>query len=104
MSQFLNSIRARLQEPLPGEDAQYLLAPHHRPRVELETLKVEHFRPSAVMVLFCQDEQERYFIPLTERMSYNGAHSAQISLPGGKYDLSDKDLEQTATRECFEEI
>lgn len=89
---------------LPGPGAQYLMAPLHRQRIEVETLRVEQFRPSAVMILFCEDAEGRIFIPLIERMSYNGAHSAQISLPGGKREKEDHDLQQTAIRECREEI
>jgi 8-oxo-dGTP pyrophosphatase MutT (NUDIX family) len=101
ISEFL---KKRLNEPLPGQDAQYLMAPLHRTRLEVETLSIEQYKPSAVMVLFCEDEQGDVFIPLTERMSYNGAHSAQISFPGGKFDKEDKDLMNTAIRECYEEI
>lgn len=93
-----------MQQTLPGEEAQYRMAPLHRQRIEVETLQVEQYRPSAVMIVFCEDEDGELYIPLIERMSYNGAHSAQISLPGGKYDPKDLKHEQTALRECFEEI
>lgn len=56
------------------------------------------------MILFCRDEQEDFFIPLIQRAAYEGVHSAQISLPGGKFEEGDGNLEQTAIRECFEEI
>lgn len=56
------------------------------------------------MILFCSDEAGEIFIPLTQRRDYNGAHSGQISLPGGKSDPLDADLQHTALRECFEEI
>lgn len=104
MEAFVQKLKDRIKQSLPGQEAQYLMAPQHRSRVEIETLKVTDYRPSAVMILFCEDENGSVFIPLTERMSYNGAHSGQISLPGGKFDLPDKDLEETAIRECYEEI
>ncbi|MBL7930515.1 MAG: CoA pyrophosphatase [Bacteroidia bacterium] len=104
MEAFVQKLKDRIKQPLPGQEAQYLMAPLHRSRVEIETLKVNDYRPSAVMILFCEDEDGSIYIPLTERMSYNGAHSGQISLPGGKFDQSDKDLQETAIRECFEEI
>jgi 8-oxo-dGTP pyrophosphatase MutT (NUDIX family) len=99
-----DKLKDALARELPGADAQYLMAPFHRNRIEAETLKVEQYRPSAVMILFCRDKEDKLFIPLTERASYNGAHSAQISLPGGKYDESDLDYAATAKRECEEEI
>ena len=39
-----------------------------------------------------------------KRNQYDGPHSGQISLPGGKKDEEDKTLLQTALRETFEEI
>jgi 8-oxo-dGTP pyrophosphatase MutT (NUDIX family) len=41
--------------------------------------------------------------PLTKRQEYVGAHSGQISLPGGKADPGENAFE-TALRECEEEI
>jgi 8-oxo-dGTP pyrophosphatase MutT (NUDIX family) len=99
-----DKLKQALTQTLPGVDAQYLMAPLHRNRIEVETLKVEQYRPSAVLIVFCRDKNNKLFIPLTERPSYNGAHSGQISLPGGKYDEQDVDLETTAKRECEEEI
>lgn len=104
LEQLINSLKNALAETLPGTDAQYLMAPLHRERMELEVLKVEEYKPSAVMILFCEDADGSIFIPLTERVTYNGAHSGQVSLPGGKYDTADGDLMQTALRECDEEI
>ena len=80
------------------------MAPIHRQRYELNHLNAEEFKPSAVMILFCEDDFGNTFIPLTERMTYNGVHSGQVSLPGGKYEAGDGDLSNTALRECYEEI
>ena len=41
---------------------------------------------------------------LIKRASYNGVHSSQIAFPGGKPELEDVDLMQTALRETHEEI
>jgi 8-oxo-dGTP pyrophosphatase MutT (NUDIX family) len=97
-------MKSKLAGILPGQDAQYLMAPFHRERLELDSIKTGNYRPSAVMVLFCMNENDELFIPLIERMAYNGVHSAQISLPGGKFEPADENLQQTAVRECFEEI
>ena len=104
MEQLVNRLKTALSKTLPGIDAQYLMAPLNRKKIDLEALQTEAFRPSAVMILFCEDSGGETYIPLTERMTYNGAHSGQVSLPGGKYELQDKDLMQTAMRECYEEI
>jgi hypothetical protein len=100
----INRIKKALMQTLPGADAQYLMAPLHRNRVEPENLKSIDFKPSAVMILFCEDDLGNCFIPLTERSTYNGVHSGQISLPGGKYEVNDGDFSKTALRECKEEI
>ncbi len=104
MEQLINRLKNALVQTLPGANAQYLMAPFHRRKIELEELKEKDYRPSAVMILVCEDEGGKPFIPLTERMTYNGAHSGQISLPGGKFEQNDGDLATTAVRECYEEI
>nr|WP_236017559.1 CoA pyrophosphatase [Roseivirga sp. E12] len=44
------------------------------------------------------------YIPLTKRPVYTGAHSGQVSLPGGKVEQTDRDIVHTALRETQEEI
>lgn len=104
VEQFINTLKHQLLEPLPGQDAQYLMSPALRARFDLKKLVTGNYRPSAVMILFCQDAQQEWFIPLTLRSSYQGAHSGQVSLPGGKPEPSDQNLQGTAIRECYEEI
>jgi 8-oxo-dGTP pyrophosphatase MutT (NUDIX family) len=101
---FINKLKAQLQHPLPGQEAQYRMAPVARGRFDVETLSPGEFKPSAVMILLCDDGMGNWYIPLTLRASYNGAHSGQVSLPGGKFDAGDGDLQHTALRECYEEI
>lgn len=53
-------------------------------------------------LLFLDEEQlKTVFI---RRSSDNKVHSGQISFPGGKAEPEDKSLEETALRECEEEI
>ncbi len=104
MISIINKLKTALEHPLPGEEAQYLMAPFHRKKIEDALLSMDNFKPSAVMLALCFENDNSAYIPLIERVSYNGAHSAQISLPGGKYDDIDESLQNTALRECFEEI
>lgn len=100
----VNKLKTELQKTLPGIAAQYQMAPVARPKFDIENLPEDQYRPSAVMILFCKDADGNYFIPLIERMAYKGTHSAQVSFPGGKYETEDGNLQNTAIRECFEEI
>ncbi|MFA8450412.1 MAG: CoA pyrophosphatase [Bacteroidales bacterium] len=90
---------------LPGEKAQYLMAPPRR----IEELK-QHFnhkekpRESAVTLVLKENQNKQISIVLIERSSYKGVHSAQIAFPGGQRDPDDINLKETALREAFEEI
>lgn len=75
----------------------------NREKINIEALNLNDYRSSAVLLLLIK-RGESFFIPLTERHTYKGVHSGQISFPGGKKDARDKDLQQTALRECHEEI
>lgn len=100
---FIDRLKERLRWPLPGIEAQYEMAHIAREKVKPEELNPWQFKPSAVLLLLIPRKND-FFIPLTERNDYKGWHSKQISLPGGKYDVSDTSLEDTAIRECYEEI
>lgn len=59
----------------------------------------------ASVIIFCfQDNFGNISFPLIKRQLYNGVHSGQISLPGGKKDKKDKNLWETAKRELNEEL
>jgi 8-oxo-dGTP pyrophosphatase MutT (NUDIX family) len=103
MFNFKAHLQDKLGKPLPGIDAQYEMAPATRERYPIELIDPSSYRKSAVMLLIYQTESGLY-IPLTKRHMYEGKHSGQISLPGGKYEESDESLLNTALRELNEEI
>lgn len=93
-----------LKEDLPGEHAHSMMMPIVRddrlrpPERQIPPVK------SAVLVLLYEDQEGHIKFPLIQRPVYNGAHSAQVSLPGGKEEPGDIDLIYTALRETKEEI
>jgi 8-oxo-dGTP pyrophosphatase MutT (NUDIX family) len=100
----INKLKQLFARGLPGEGVQLAMAPVTRLEMDFANTDFTSYRQSAVMVVLCKDDYEGWFIPLILRNSYSGIHSAQISLPGGKREALDTDLEATARRECFEEI
>jgi 8-oxo-dGTP pyrophosphatase MutT (NUDIX family) len=95
-------LEERLRLPLPGGDAHEPFRAH--PIGDVKPL-FDHTLPpkpgGVLILLFEEDEQIRF--PLTKRAVYAGAHSGQISLPGGKSEPGENNI-QTALRECEEEI
>lgn len=100
---FIEQLKIRLQQPLPGEEAQYLMAPISRLQNKFISPEIYNPKKSAVLILlFPQDEViKTVFI---ERPVYEGVHSGQVAFPGGKFEETDIELKQTALRETFEEI
>ena len=95
----ISRLKQRLTEPLPGRDAQLKMAPSFR----LVGSAFEHGTKAGVLILLYPNPSELHLV-LMKRTEYPGVHSAQISFPGGKFDLGDKNLIETAIREIHEEI
>jgi 8-oxo-dGTP pyrophosphatase MutT (NUDIX family) len=92
----------RLKLPLPGGDAHEQF--RARPVGDVKPLFDHKLppKPGGVIILLFEEDGVVKF-PLTKRAEYNGAHSGQISLPGGKAEPGENSI-QTALRECEEEI
>ena len=100
--EWVEVLRGRLRQPLPGPQAHEPL--RATPVGEVRPV-FEHKappKPGSVMILLYPDEGEIKF-PLTKRPEYLGAHSGQVSLPGGKAEPGETAIE-TALRETEEEI
>ena len=89
--------------PLPGESVQYEMAPVGRPKNNIFQENKIQPKESGVMIMLYPKNGLTHLV-LTQRHKYKGAHSGQISLPGGKKEKTDKDLWDTALRETVEEI
>jgi len=98
MNDFVEELRFSLQEKLPGQGSQIKMSP----QVRLEN-KHDFYRNAAVMILLYQVGEKWHFV-LMKRPEYKGAHSNQISLPGGINEDIDPDLKTTALRETREEL
>jgi 8-oxo-dGTP pyrophosphatase MutT (NUDIX family) len=101
-SQLIDNLSKRLTTALPSARAH---DPLRAIPVGNVLPKFEHKsppRPGSVLILLYEHEGRVRF-PLIKRAVYNGAHSGQISLPGGKAEAGE-DAVQTALREAQEEI
>tara|TARA_B100000795_G_scaffold64860_1_gene43928 strand:+ start:861 stop:1487 length:627 start_codon:yes stop_codon:yes gene_type:complete len=101
---FKNKIPTYVTKALGGLDAQFKLAPELRLKYNTDKIKANNPRLASVLVLFYPNENNEITFLLTERASYKGTHSAQISFPGGKVDITDINMEATALREALEEV
>lgn len=93
----------RFDGPLPDGPAELLPAftdGRLRPRLE----PTPAARSSAVLALLFPDTAGEARIVLTERLTYDGHHSGEVSLPGGKAEPGDADAAATALREAREEV
>ncbi len=61
-------------------------------------------KKAGVMALFYPDLEQQTKLLLILRKAYEGVHSNQIGFPGGKVELQDNGLLETALRETHEEV
>ena len=98
----VSNLKIRLKAELPGSVSHELL--RAKPIGQLLP-KFEHKLPpklGSVLILLYEEDGVIKF-PLIKRQAYTGAHSAQVSLPGGKVE-PDEDVFQAALHEAEEEI
>lgn len=100
MSNLIQKLKDRITKPLPGQDAQMMMASPNR---KVNAKFPETAKQSGVILLLHQIDMI-WHILLMQRTRDGHAHSGQISFPGGKKELHDETLIHTALRECEEEI
>jgi 8-oxo-dGTP pyrophosphatase MutT (NUDIX family) len=103
VDEFIEKLKKRLEHPLPGEEHQYKMAPLKRSRMSELAMDKINPRKSAVLILLFPFEDKIKTV-LIERPVYEGVHSGQVAFPGGKFDIEDISLMNTALREAEEEI
>ena len=101
MQSLIKSIEIALKnKDLPGIEAHNQLMPESRVLYNENPNKTN----AGVLLLIYPDIKNIFKIVFMKRPRYNGHHSQQISFPGGKEELRDTSIEQTALRESQEEI
>lgn len=99
---FSQELSEKLKLPLPGHEAHLKMSPTNRKPVS-QIQPNQHTKIGSVLILLFY-ENNNWHTVLIKRALYNGVHSGQISFPGGKKEVSDITLQQTALRETEEEI
>ena len=92
----------RLEQPLPGRDAQLHFAPSPARKGWEPDLRPAEARRAAALILLYPGEHGPSF-PLTVRRDDLPHHPGQISLPGGGIDPGERPAD-AAVREAHEEI
>ena len=103
-NKFKKQIKTLKTNQLGGLEAQFKLAPKLRLQYDKNKIAANNPKKAAVLALFYPNKDNETTFLLTERATYKGTHSAQISFPGGKIEKADNNLEETALRETFEEV
>ena len=98
----IHRVEEKLKIAPPGEEYQLSMAPAHRKPVKEYLLEQNSYRLAAVMALLVPLREHEPGVILIERSVYDGVHSGQIALPGGKPEQNET-LEETAFRELKEE-
>lgn len=88
---------------LPGVNAHQELMPERKSINSVANSIQENARLSAVLILIYPINKTPNIV-FIQRHTYNGSHSNQIGLPGGKQEKNDDSLLSTALREANEEL
>jgi len=100
----LRKISEAISAGLPGEIAQYKMAPPHRTKLMAQHAVLPEAKKAAVLIPIYIDSTGIPSLLLTLRKTYDGVHSGQVSFPGGKFEQGETDPVQVALRESWEEI
>jgi 8-oxo-dGTP pyrophosphatase MutT (NUDIX family) len=101
---FIGRLEEELTLPLPGLPVQLQMTSNFRLREMMEFSHPEKATRSSVLILLFPGRESNLptFVVML-RPTYDGIHSGQISLPGGRYETEDHNLMHTALREAHEE-
>lgn len=103
MHDLIPFLESRLQQNLPGEEAQLRMAP--KPVADgpkRPTTPTDNSHPSSVLLLLFPNKEDQWELVLTLRTD-DIDHGGQISFPGGRAESGETST-ATALREAHEEI
>ena len=101
----IKQLDKELKNPLPGEQTQLKMSAISRIRELMDfSNRSDAILSSVLILLFPSGINGDVSLVLILRPLYNGVHSGQIALPGGRYEQADVELLTTALREAREEI
>ena len=101
--EFRDLLSGRLAGKLPGQSAQFQMAPLSRRQPDRSSVEAKSCREAAVLALFYPCSKARPKMLLTERPQAMNQHAGQIAFPGGRREEGEG-LEETALRETEEEV
>src|ERR1035437_769022 len=98
---FIENLKEVLQMPLPGKDAQNIMASEYYLERKINLQNLSGQKQSAVCLLFYEKNNVPHFL-LIKRPDTHRYHAGQIAFPGGSCEPNET-YEQTALRELAEE-
>lgn len=102
-SAFVTVLAQRLRQPLPGQAAQFTMAPLRRQDPVMASVERKRCREAGVLVLLYPADDGTPHLVLTVRRADLRDHAGQVSFPGGQRE-GDETLESAALREAEEEV
>lgn len=101
----IQQLEKELKKPLPGAQIQIRMSAIPRIRELMDfSFQGDAIRSSVLILLFPAGKNGDVSLVLILRPRYDGVHSGQIALPGGRFENPDGELLNTALREAREEI
>ena len=98
----IDFLKQRLNLDLPGEASHAAMSPMGRGNSSDAIKLAKNIRKSAVAIVLYAERNSLSSV-LIQRPTYDGVHSGQVCLPGGKKEDFEQYLHETAIRECVEE-